>query len=832
MRRCPFGVEYIGTATFSISSAIMSLRPPFRGGRCWSQGPGRGWRNYSDRPLGDCRDYFPQFVTGDTHFHQVREANQGFRPQYDGGSYRNFPPPSSFSYSHPNYRNVPPSTQHHFDHNRQFDRAQPPQQSLSNQQFRLPQQQFRPRPPKNLEYRNWEYAAPAPPPNCERFTILSYNILADYLVRDHWNKLYFHIPNFLLDWKQRKRSIIFELGLWSADILCFQEVDRFEDLKEDLELRGYNGIWKRRTGVPMDGCAIFWRSSRFKLLHEESIEFGKLGLRDNVAQICVFQSLDQGKDNETSASTSSSSDGNKVVICNIHVLFNPKRGEIKLGQVRVLLNKAHAVSTLWDNAPIVLCGDFNSTPKSALYNFIAEQKLDLSELPRDKVSGQACAEIHPSRPYNPNYSGAHYAGNSVPASPSRRAEVPGTNRGTEPSAHVNQPDFGVLRDSVEDRNNDEIDADAHNDLEENPRRLLDEASFSHSLSSEVIDQPTSQKSFSKDAKSEFSSDGDKYIEYQCCSKSIEHSGSCKGSTGTSVKNELSFAASFDQNFIKCYEGSSGMEFSSFPSPNSVTTSLPRPVDMISSSPPSSAVDKVCTSTACSSDEYDVLPESLNRELQVDEQMKSLSLDEGTTEGESIGVDEKSFLAELHSTSGTFPSCSNQLQTNVELGKSFEELNRSKGLLSGLANEEVLDGTDDLDTQNITAEQSRYDPSAWTPVELETATGSAMCTSMEHPLKLQSVYGEIQDYSGTRDSTGEPAVTSYHRRFLGTVDYIWRSGGLQTVKVLAPIPKHAMLWTRGFPTKKWGSDHIALVSELAFTKDVSNQNPESRPEIKS
>lgn len=28
---------------------------------------------------------------------------------------------------------------------------------------------------------------------------------------------------------------------------------------------------------------------RFKLLHEESIEYSKLGLRDNVAQICVFE---------------------------------------------------------------------------------------------------------------------------------------------------------------------------------------------------------------------------------------------------------------------------------------------------------------------------------------------------------------------------------------------------------------------------------------------------------------------------------------------------------------------------------------------------------------
>lgn len=58
----------------------------------------------------------------------------------------------------------------------------------------------------------------------ERFKVLSYNILADYLANNHRSKLYFHIPPKMLEWEWRKRNIIFELGLWSADILCFQVV--------------------------------------------------------------------------------------------------------------------------------------------------------------------------------------------------------------------------------------------------------------------------------------------------------------------------------------------------------------------------------------------------------------------------------------------------------------------------------------------------------------------------------------------------------------------------------------------------------------------------------
>ncbi|KAF2575827.1 hypothetical protein F2Q70_00006300 [Brassica cretica] len=99
--------------------------------------------------------------------------------------------------------------------------------------------------------------------------------------------------------------------------------------------------------------------------------------------------------------------------------------------------------------------------------------------------------------------------------------------------------------------------------------------------------------------------------------------------------------------------------------------------------------------------------------------------------------------------------------------------------------------------------------------IAAATGDPGRSTVEHALELKSTYSEIEGKANTRDENGEPVVTSYHRCFMGTVDYIWRSEGLQTVRVLAPIPKQAMQWTPGFPTPKWGSDHIALVSELAF-----------------
>uniref|UniRef100_A0A6N2NHR6 Endonuclease/exonuclease/phosphatase domain-containing protein n=1 Tax=Salix viminalis TaxID=40686 RepID=A0A6N2NHR6_SALVM len=397
MKRTAPPVQFLAaTLTADSASASMSSRrPPYRGSNNRNQW---GRRTFSNRPYTE--DSNLGFLHGEANHFSPRPSSSPPPRYYPNQQFRQ-PPPPQLSDQNRIFWYSPPFNQ---NHNRQF----------VNQNHR-PQ-----RPAKPLDYRNWEYAKTAPPRDSEKFIVLSYNILADYLAINHRSKLYYHIPRHMLDWEWRKRSIIFELGLWSADIMCFQEVDRFGDLEEALKVRGYSGIWKMRTGNAIDGCAVFWRTSRFRLIHEESIKFNKHGLRDNVAQICVLEKLIR-QDNTADASTlhTSSTSSNKVVICNIHVLYNPKRGDIKLGQVRMLLDRAHAVSKTWNDAPVILCGDFNCTPKvtssseflkspdlSPLYNFISEQKLNFSGIGRDKVSGQASAEICNSRPYdfgrNPN----------------------------------------------------------------------------------------------------------------------------------------------------------------------------------------------------------------------------------------------------------------------------------------------------------------------------------------------------------------------------------------------------------------------------------------------
>ncbi|CAM6050602.1 unnamed protein product [Sphagnum compactum] len=377
----------------------------------------------------------------------------------------------------------------------------------------------------NDEYRYWLYAANPPPSKHERFTIVSYNILAVDNARAHWRELYYHIPSHVMQWNTRKRKLLQELGLWSPDIICLQEVDRYDDLNKRLQDMGFTGVYKGRTGMATDGCAIFWRPARFQLLHEENIEFRELDLRDNVAQLCVLQmknrntkaSEDEGA---TQASKSGSTKGGKncVVVGNIHVLFNPKRGDVKLGQVRVLLEKAHSLSQEWGGAPVVIAGDFNSTPLSAVYHYISTSELDVSQLDRKQLSGQ------------------------------------------------------------DDNDN-------------------------------------------------------------------------------------------------CYT---------------------QPAQQL----PTSQVNRVC---------------------------------------------------------------------------------------------------------------------CWSPEELKAATGSEQQTVVRHDLLLQSSYAQIEGKAGSRDDMGEPLVTTYHRKFMGTVDYIWHTDGLFVVRVLDTLPVDVLERSHGLPSQKWGSDHLALACELAFRR---------------
>jgi len=123
--------------------------------------------------------------------------------------------------------------------------------------------------------------------------------------------------------------------------------------------------------------------------------------------------------------------------------------------------------------------------------------------------------------------------------------------------------------------------------------------------------------------------------------------------------------------------------------------------------------------------------------------------------------------------------------------------------------------------------------------VRNATGYSNVMVAEHPLKLSSSYANLKGNSNNRGLHGEPLATSFHKKFLGTVDYLWYTHGLECSKVLDTFPIGVLRRTRGLPTREIGSDHLPIMAEFAFTElleddfegqDESEQDDESEQEV--
>lgn len=698
-----------------------------------------------------------------------------------------------------------------------FSKAWAFQKNLSTRPWlRIPEQPIRRREflqsnvaiKAQRQNRVWQYAEDMPQFTQEKFIIASYNILASAFARQHKCMLYGHVPVPLLEWKRRKLKIILELGLCSPDIICLQEVDRFKDLEEELAFKGYVGLYKARTGLAPDGCAIFWRRNRFKLLQEESLEFSAMGMRDNVAQFCVLESLVSGpaiKGSDTKSRMERSGKNHCLIVGNIHLLYNPKRGDIKLGQCRTFLEKAHMLSSSWPDTPIVIGGDFNSTPSSAIYDFIATSELEVLHSDRSYLSGQITKVANSAC----THSKANGARESSPAEICASSQL---------------------------------------------KSFLLEAERSIEIPKSVRDSkvPHEQLPGSKDIRSDGiqeddvrSSTGCSIVGRECIEDNANLSEEFRGSDGFGEK----YVHYQSKVKLKCFTKSS---FSSGQIPNHDKIQVKQ---MLGSTSETTLCNNLDTNTDIESTNISVkeqfvaskehnedleVSNLMEERLHVDKLLSRSASDEQTnsdcsltTNGEAksgaVVVDnmkqflDTSALNAVKEASNapklTDPSnCTSHGPMEENTSKSSDRLNLQQSNIS------VRNGCPLAQVLDKNPVEMNHDGSAseceikWDLDELTTATGDPECTVVRHKLNLCSVYPEVKGQFGTRDGKGEPLVTTYNTMFMGTVDYIWRSDGLKPVRVLETVPPEGMLVHRGLPTQVWGSDHLAIACELAFTSN--------------
>merc|ERR1712232_847825 len=245
--------------------------------------------------------------------------------------------------------------------------------------------------------------------------VMTYNILAEIFAT---RQIYPYCPMWALSWRYRKRLIMEELQQLDADIICMQEVqqDHYESFMPELAKLGYKGVYKSKTREAMgpegkvDGCATIYRESRCKLVETHQIEYNTIALslarsgafhqanatpsenqiatdkalkrlcRDNVAQISILE-ISSSSSSSPSVSllhekglvnTKISNDDNstiRVCVANTHVFWDPEYRDVKLWQTHMLLRELERIcmnTASGEPMPLILCGDFNSTPDSAV----------------------------------------------------------------------------------------------------------------------------------------------------------------------------------------------------------------------------------------------------------------------------------------------------------------------------------------------------------------------------------------------------------------------------------------------------------------------------------
>jgi hypothetical protein len=228
-------------------------------------------------------------------------------------------------------------------------------------------------------------ASPRAPPSTTtpatgaRFRVLTWNILADRYARQHGKWLYRDVHPRHLEWRARLAACVDEVGRAGLpDVLCLQEVDRFDDVARELAGLGYRGAFLRRTGARDDGCATFWRHGggggggssgggggggdaappppRLAPVRVRPVRFEDYGLKDNVALLVEFEvqcgplggaGTGGGAGPAAAAPTTptpTTTPTRRLVVANTHLMFTKDRGDIKVGQTRVLLEAVAAMA--------------------------------------------------------------------------------------------------------------------------------------------------------------------------------------------------------------------------------------------------------------------------------------------------------------------------------------------------------------------------------------------------------------------------------------------------------------------------------------------------------
>ncbi|KAK9472540.1 Nocturnin [Dipodascopsis tothii] len=255
-------------------------------------------------------------------------------------------------------------------------------------------------PPPRVWLELKEKDEPAEETHDDRFSVCTYNVLCDNYVS---SALYGHTPTWALNWDYRRENLKQEIIGFDADVVCLQEVDNesFDSyFSPQLAYKDYRGVfWPKTRAKTMsdserklvDGCATFYKSSVFKLLDKQVVEFAQLALKkEDLKKTADIYNRVMTKDNVAVVLLlEHKKTGYRVVVSNAHNHWDPAFKDVKLVQIALLMEEITKMTERftkipYDNPefdkkynagtklPLLVCGDFNSTPDSGVYKLLSQ----------------------------------------------------------------------------------------------------------------------------------------------------------------------------------------------------------------------------------------------------------------------------------------------------------------------------------------------------------------------------------------------------------------------------------------------------------------------------
>mmetsp|Transcript_76636 Transcript_76636/g.135209 ORF Transcript_76636/g.135209 Transcript_76636/m.135209 type:complete len:591 (+) Transcript_76636:68-1840(+) len=230
----------------------------------------------------------------------------------------------------------------------------------------------------------------------KQFKVMNWNVLADLYATE---SVYPYCEKWALSWTWRKHLILKELKSMAADIITLQEVqkDAFDDwFRPQLAEAGYEGVFQQKKRDPIfhrgkytaEGSATFYKTTRFKRVDKQVIDFDRMSVQEirnnfpdssqeaeksvqrlskgNVALVVILEDL-HIKTTHSSQATGPSG-GHVLVVVNTHILCDPTAADVKLWQSHLLVQHLNQMNL--DHMPMLIAGDFNSTPESAVYEYL------------------------------------------------------------------------------------------------------------------------------------------------------------------------------------------------------------------------------------------------------------------------------------------------------------------------------------------------------------------------------------------------------------------------------------------------------------------------------